>query len=262
MILLIFFILCFVPVIHRQKYFANNAKRVNGYSFGSDSSNGNNTLDGGAKTQAALYNYDLVGDDFFMELARIDLHCSMSTRKEWLVLFDRITNYEIVRCFLFFVFVCVENNINRSGLCISGQSIRVATENLQRFPNVKNMKIITNLGAVDILHGRDMSGNCRNQIYYTIIWQIVMWLRLSNYTTDICQDYKNLVKVCENRGIDIVLTTVPPLGNRLFGEEDKRKRNEMNEFIKKQFSPMHPVIDIEPCMVSTHGKVLYDCYQA
>lgn len=35
----------------------------------------------GQKANAALYNYDLVGDDFFMELARIDLSCNVTIRK-------------------------------------------------------------------------------------------------------------------------------------------------------------------------------------
>lgn len=37
--------------------------------------------DGGKKMNATLYDYDLVGDDFFLELARIDLSCHISHRK-------------------------------------------------------------------------------------------------------------------------------------------------------------------------------------
>lgn len=33
------------------------------------------------KTGTGLYNYDLVGDDFFLELATIDLECIASRRK-------------------------------------------------------------------------------------------------------------------------------------------------------------------------------------
>lgn len=120
-------------------------------------------------------------------------------------------------------------------MCISGQSIRNATERIKRYPYTENMKIISNLGAVDILHGRELS--------------------------DVCQDYVNFIKICDHRGIKAVITTIPPLANRLHSQ-DEQTRHELNYFLKKRFSQTHLVIDIEPCMVcSESGKVLFDCYQ-
>lgn len=141
----------------------------------------------------------------------------------------RISCHSVVVCSL-------GGKVHRCGLCISGQSIREATERLKDFPNSEKMKIITNLGAVDILHGRDL--------------------------TDMCQDYANLVKVCERRGIKISITTVPPIANRLHSDEENQKRCDFNDFLKERFSQKHLVIDLESCMLnSKSGKVLFDCYQ-
>lgn len=135
-----------------------------------------------------------------------------------------------------YVHVFEGKQIHRSGMCISGQRIRDATERLKRYPNTDNMKIIANLGTVDILHGRDLA--------------------------DMCQDYINLVKVCYARHIEIVITTLAPIANRLHLPNDVRKFHEFNEFLVKRFSKQHLVIDIELCMTSPKtGKILFDCYQ-
>lgn len=55
---------------------------MNGYSSGSPNNDDNGTTEPEHKTQAWLYgDYDLVGDDFFMELAKIDLRRNPTTRK-------------------------------------------------------------------------------------------------------------------------------------------------------------------------------------
>lgn len=56
---------------------------VNGRGFGLSNATGTCDSPGGhrPKTSAALYNYDLVGDDFFLALASIDLECIVSKRK-------------------------------------------------------------------------------------------------------------------------------------------------------------------------------------
>lgn len=127
--------------------------------------------------------------------------------------------------------------IHRSGLCISGQRIRDATERLKRCSCTDNMKIIVNLGTVDILHGRDLS--------------------------DMCQDYINLVNFCQYRNIKIVITTLPPIANRLHVEADVKKWCDFNEFLIKRFSNKMLVVDIVPTMMCVKtSKVLFDCYQA
>lgn len=95
---------------------------------------------------------------------------------------------------------------------------------------------MVNLGTVDILHGRDLA--------------------------DMCQDYINLVKVCNNRKIDMVITTLAPIGNRMHIETDKKKWREFNEFLVKRYSNKMLVIDIVPCMTTYNkDKILYECYQ-
>lgn len=63
---------------------------VNGQSFVSSINNrssgsGSSTNSEQQKTSASMYGYDLVGDDFFMEMAKIDLGCSYTNRKQWMI---------------------------------------------------------------------------------------------------------------------------------------------------------------------------------
>lgn len=121
-------------------------------------------------------------------------------------------------------------------MCISGQSIRDATERLKRYPNTNNMKIIANLGTEDILQGRQLA--------------------------DIVQDYINFERVCRARNVGLVITTLAPIANRMCLTEDTAKRRDFNDFLKKRFSKDYQIIDISPFMMDTiTGKVLYDCYQ-
>ncbi|XP_031639356.1 maternal effect protein oskar-like [Contarinia nasturtii] len=182
-----------------------------GHSFGSsnnDSCGSGSSSGYDQKTSASLFGYDLIGDDLFMEMAKIDLGCSFTNRKQ----------------------------IHRSGLCISGQRIRDATERIKRYPHTDNMKIIVNLGTVDILHGRDLS--------------------------DMCQDYMNLVKMCYHRNIQIVITTLAPIANRMHIEDDVNKWHDFNRFLLTKFANKHQVIDIKHCMLCPKtGKVWFECYQ-
>lgn len=97
------------------------------------------------------------------------------------------------------------------------------------------MKIVINLGTIDILHGRDL--------------------------TDMCQDYTNLVKVCFQRNIQIVITTLAPIANRMHIDGDVHKLHDFNEWLINRFSGKHQVIDITDCMCEKNGKLWFDCYQ-
>lgn len=188
------------------------------------------------KTSASMYGYDLVGDDFFMEMAKIDLSCCITNRKPHNVIFFFILIFVRIALMLMFclfvvvvpLFGCIISkqgkNIQRSGFCVSGQRIRDATDRLKQFPNTDNMKIIVNLGTVDILHGR--------------------------FITDMCQDYINLVKLCAHRGIEVIITTLAPIGNRLHVKDDVKKLNDFNTFLYNKFRNTHQIIDITACMVN------------
>lgn len=110
----------------------------------------------------------------------------------------------------------------QSGLCISGQRIRDATERLKEHPNTRNMKIIVNLGTVDILNGRG---------FYNM-----------------CNDYKDLVETCDRRSIEIIITTLAPIID--IDEDDFRKWREFNRFLIHEFSEEYEVIAIARCMMT------------
>lgn len=61
------------PVSNSLKPFFAHPKYRN-YSKGSHDADGHNSYRNSPKTSAAIHSYDLVGDDFFMEMARIDLN--------------------------------------------------------------------------------------------------------------------------------------------------------------------------------------------
>lgn len=99
------------------------------------------------------------------------------------------------------------------------------------------MKIIVNLGSIDILHGNDL--------------------------TDLCQDFKEFVKECQRRRIQPIITTLAPLANRLHCQNDTKKLLKFNEFLVNEFSGRFRVIDITSCLVSkNNGKLMFSCYQA
>lgn len=135
-----------------------------------------------------------------------------------------------------FTFNPIGRGINRSGLCISGQSIRDATDRIKRYPEQSNMKIIVNLGSVDILHGSDLS--------------------------DVCQGFKELMRECQRRRIQPIITTLAPLANRLYCQEEVKKVRQFNEFLVNEFSGQFRVIDITSCLADKKtGKLMFCCYQ-
>lgn len=69
--------------LHRHKFYTTDRMRGNRYNSGSSSQNDVfSSPNGGRRANASLYNLDLVGDDFFMELAKIDLKCNYTSRKQ------------------------------------------------------------------------------------------------------------------------------------------------------------------------------------
>lgn len=128
------------------------------------------------------------------------------------------------------------DGILRCGLCVSGQRIKDATERISRYSDTENMRLIVNIGSVDILNGQQFS--------------------------DMCNDFINLVKLCERRQIHLVITTLAPLANVLHSTDDVKKLNDFNSFLMSKFSAKHQVIDITDCMKCRKtNKVWFDCYQ-
>lgn len=76
---------------------------------------------------AHLFDFDLLGDDFMLYLARMELKCKFKPGEK----------------------------ILQSGLCVSGQTIAAATKRISQLRYVNNRMII-NIGSVDILQGKPL----------------------------------------------------------------------------------------------------------
>lgn len=127
-------------------------------------------------------------------------------------------------------------SLDQCGLCASGQTIAEATARIRRFSDTNNMRLIINIGSIDIMTNRFM--------------------------VDICNDYINLVKICRKRKIDIVITTLAPIIHLLFDESSCQKVRQFNDFLISKFGSMYPVIDITHCMKSQKtNKVSFGCYR-
>lgn len=133
-----------------------------------------------------------------------------------------------------FIFCSTEGRVRHCGLCVSGQTIRSAAKNLR---NCANIKIILNIGSVDLLHGRDF--------------------------VDMRADFVRLMQVCAERNIRVIITTLPPLANALNEEGLRAKQKAFNDFLIRTYSRSHNVIEIHKCMIDFKSqKTLFDCYQA
>ncbi|XP_037038002.1 maternal effect protein oskar-like [Bradysia coprophila] len=82
---------------------------------------------------ASFYNYELVGDDFFLNIANLDCNQRL----------EHATNQTGFK----------GRPIKLCGLCVSGQSIRSVT-NMFESNVITSNQIILNVGSVDLLHGR------------------------------------------------------------------------------------------------------------
>lgn len=152
---------------------------------------------------ACFYDYHLIGDDFFLELALCDLHSTQD-----------------------------KSTIRKSGLCVSGQTIKDVAKRLAHCNAVTTKKVIINVGSVDLLHGADI--------------------------IDMKFDFKRLHTVCRAQGFEAVITTLAPLANVGHMPEIRHKWNLFNKFLLNNFED---VVDITPCFQSKAGHTIFDCYQ-
>lgn len=120
-------LLSYLP--HHQTYYnKNNHPFNNNYKFSSYDRDYNPFHDQNHfKRNGFLYNYQLIGDDFFLTVATMELHSSFNNK----------------------------HRICQSGYCISGQTIRDVTHRVLNWPHLSN-NVIVNIGSVDILHGHNL----------------------------------------------------------------------------------------------------------
>ncbi|KAI9579750.1 maternal effect protein oskar [Glossina fuscipes] len=78
--------------------------------------------------EAHLLDFLLLGDDFFLYMARMELGCKFKRNQKVL----------------------------QSGLCVSGQTVSGAIKRLNRLNNFTDKSIIINIGSVDIMQGRNL----------------------------------------------------------------------------------------------------------
>lgn len=131
------------------------------------------------------------------------------------------------------VHALTEGSVKQCGLCVSGQTIQSATNRLRY---CKNIKIVLNIGSVDLLHGRDF--------------------------VDMRDDFTRLMQVCQERNIQVVITTLAPLANVLNAEGLREKFDQFNKFLIQTYSRSHKVIEIHKCMIDPKSlKTIFDCYR-
>lgn len=121
----------------------------------------------------------------------------------------------------------------KSGLCVSGQTIRDATHRVSSLVNDIDQNVIVNLGSVDLLHG-------------------------SEYV-DMKIDFMNLYDAFQSRGVTPIITTLAPLANQKHNKDVEKKWKKINNFLLMTFPR---VVDITPVfMAQATGHTIHDCYQ-
>ena len=110
-----------------------------------------------------------------------------------------------------------------------------AARRIERHACFERNQVIINLGSVDILHGHDL--------------------------VDMRHDFEELLRVCEARGLQPIITTLAPLANGNHSPDARDKLIAFNRYLIDRFSQLYQVIDVYPRFVNQRGQTLYDCYQ-
>lgn len=183
-------------------------------------------------TSGTFYDYQLVGDDFFLALATAEMGLKY-TKSE---LFLSAANASILIIIFFsFRFFFADGKIRQCGLCVSGQTIRGATKRIEATSTFEKQSIIINVGSVDILHGHDL--------------------------VDMRYDFAQLLDTCVQKNLVPIITTLAPLANANHTPEVREKLIAFNSFLWDRYFLQYQIIDIHTLMVTPRGTTLYDCYQ-
>lgn len=129
----------------------------------------------------------------------------------------------------------LENGVQKAGLCVSGLDIPTAAKLIEFTPHFKSSNVLINVGSVDILH---------DHLLY-----------------DMCRDFDHLVRMCENRGIRPIITTLAPLANSSHSPEMRDKLLKFNAYLWNKYSAVYPMIDIWSLMVKPSGRIDFNCYE-
>lgn len=119
--------------------------------------------------------------------------------------------------------------VHKSGLCVSGQTIREAAEQILKLPREED--VIINVGSVDLLHGRS---------YY-----------------ELYSDLLYLIKCCHLRDINPIMTTLVSIGNQMHNKALCTNLLKFNETIR---NCGYDYIDLYECLIQD-GKLLTSCFK-
>lgn len=127
-----------------------------------------------------------------------------------------------------------EIGVQKSGLCVSGLSIPAAAKLIELTPSFKSTRLIINIGSVDILHGHALA--------------------------DMCTNFQRLIKVCESRGLEPIITTLAPLENISHSSDMLEKLRQFNAFIMDTYFADYEIIDIWSKMTNSRGNINLKLY--
>lgn len=177
--------------------------------------------------EAHLLDFLLLGDDFLLYMARMELRCKFKKSK-LNINFINTSHFTNISLFL-------DQRILQSGLCVSGQTIGASIKRIRDLSDNRR-SIILNIGSVDIMQGRQL--------------------------IQIEHDFRELLLTMLKKGIRPILTTLAPLANYSHNHDIKRVLGRLNDFIKREGKQRNlVVIDIWKCLVNEKGHILFDCYQ-
>lgn len=92
-----------------------------------------------------------------------------------------------------------------------------------------------NVGSVDIVQGKDLK--------------------------EMYSDFDQLIRACEMRGLDPIISTLAPLVNVSHSKEVHDKLHAFNEFLLDNYFCIYPIIDIWREIVKPSTKTDISCYK-
>lgn len=136
-------------------------------------------------------------------------------------------NYLFSHQLIAYFFINLEDRSRQLGLSRSNLTIKMAAEFLKSVAYINTHSIIFNVGSVDIIRGAEVADMKRN--------------------------YIEMIKVCRNRNVQPIITTLLPLTNLNLSNAAQRKVIEMNNFLIEHFGSN--VIDLWSLMVNPTGQL-------
>lgn len=78
---------------------------------------------------------------------------------------------------------------------------------------------------------------------------------------EMCNDFEHLIEVCENRGVQPIITTLAPLANTGHSPHMFEKLRQFNVFIIEKYFTQYEIIDIWSKMTNSRGVTNFALYR-